>query len=168
VILLEGDLRQPVLARRLALEAPIDIARLLSSLDTADSPLVEVALPDEATGNLFVLACGTPPSNPAELSSSPEMRDLIDDLVALADIVVIDSSPLLAVPDALSLLPAVESVVLVARLNHTRRDHLARSLRVLREANARTFGVVVTGAQRDDPYYASRYEQPVAARGSRA
>ena len=79
------------------------------------------------------------------------------------DLVIIDTSPLLAVVDTLEPLPLVDGVVICVRASKTTRDDAARIKDALERTKHRPTGVVLTGVTpRVDPSYG--YYQSYAAR----
>lgn len=76
------------------------------------------------------------------------------------DVILLDTAPLLATNDALSLLPVVDMVVLVAREGRTDREGAAETVDVLQRRRANLAGVVLTGSSgygRSRYYYKYRY-----------
>ena len=98
-------------------------------------------------GRLRILPSGTPPPNPSALISSDAMRTLLARLVEKADVVVIDTPPMLMVSDAIPLLGQVSGVVLVGRLGRTTRDAIRRLTAVISNAGGVLLGVVATGGK---------------------
>jgi Mrp family chromosome partitioning ATPase len=94
------------------------------------------------------------------------------------DVVLLDTAPLLATNDALSLLPVVDIVVLVAREGKTDREAATETVDLLRRRRANLAGVVVTGSSgfgRSRYYYKYRYgnyydhgDDPTSAPGGEA
>lgn len=147
VIVLDLDLRGSTAAVRLGADAPFHgLGSVLADGLPVGDALVELERPDPAGGRLRVLPAGSPPPNPSELIASPRMREVIAELSEQADVLLIDSPPLLAVSDVLPLLNVVSGVVIVARMGSTTRDALARLLTVIAAAGGGTLGVVATGA----------------------
>lgn len=104
--------------------------------------------------NLAFLPAGRPPPNPAELLGSRRMKRLLGELAIGADVVVIDTPPLLPVADAAIVAAQVDGVILVVALNETRKDPAQRALSMLARTDARILGVVVNKASREAvPYY---------------
>lgn len=107
-----------------------------------------------AVEGLTVLPAGPMPPNPAELLGSPEMSNLLALLRTRADVIVLDSPPVLAVTDALVLTAHVDGVLFVAAQNRTSRGALRRGLRAIEGGMAPVLGIVVNRATRpDDTYY---------------
>ena len=82
-------------------------------------------------GNLVFLPAGRTPPNPAELLGSRRMNNVLSELSAGADVVVIDTPPLLPVADAAIVAAQVDGVILVVALNKTREDTARRAVAIL-------------------------------------
>jgi Mrp family chromosome partitioning ATPase len=123
--------------------------------------LVADALVRSRHQSLAFLPAGSIPPNPAELLGSRSMTYLLDHLSRLADIVILDGPPLLAVTDSAVLAAKVDGVVLVASIDQTHRGALRRARSILARGTARALGVVVNrahtpkGAHAYDSYYRS-------------
>ena len=119
VVLVEADLRNPGIARLFGLDAPRGLSDLLiEGGDTTDYLL------DVGVDNLLVLPAGSVPPNPAELLSSAQAHALWIELRALADLVILDTPPLLRVADGLDVATHVDAVVVTARHGVTRTHQL--------------------------------------------
>lgn len=95
-------------------------------------------------GSLVVLPSGPEPVNPPVVLGSDRMRSVLAQLAEEFDLVIIDTSPLLAVSDAVPLLSAADGVLVVSRLAMTTTDaakDLAEQIRRIPGANM--IGVVV-------------------------
>jgi len=92
---------------------------------------------------LRVLPSGELPPNPAELLGSQRMQELLAELAQQADVVLIDSPPVLPVADATALAQAVDGVLLVLEAGKTRREAARRAGENLRQVGANLVGVVL-------------------------
>lgn len=146
VLLVDADLRRPQVTSRLHIPGIVGLgAVLVNEIDLLDA-LVEPATDAEQGGRLRVLPAGPPPPNPSELLASQRMKQLLDELTDMSDLVIVDSTPLLTVSDSLPLIEMVSGVVVVARLNETTKDSVRRLERVVSTANGTLLGSVATGA----------------------
>jgi capsular exopolysaccharide synthesis family protein len=102
-----------------------------------------------AAGELKVLFSGRMPPNPGEFIRSRGVGRLIDHLSEVFDIVLIDAAPLLGLGDSLVLIPRVDAIVLVTRLELLRTPTLNELHRVLEGTSADALGIVVTAAERE-------------------
>ncbi len=117
--------------------------------------------------NLLLIPAGPTPPNPAELLGSRRMTTLLTDWSNSADVVILDTPPLLAVTDAAVLAARSDGVVLVAAVNETRRDALKQSVAILEGTGARLLGVVANKVERSGQsayYYGSYYGDAAAER----
>jgi len=106
---------------------------------------VDRALHRTEIEGLWFLPGGTPPPNPAELLGSQKMRAFLEHGRGQADMLVIDSPPLLPVTDAVVLAPMVDGILLVINLPTTPRDAALRARHHLDAVGAKVLGVVVVG-----------------------
>lgn len=153
VVLIDADLRRPAL--HVGLNAPneIGLADLLVGRDLEAQAFHAIA------PGLELLPSGMTPANPSALLSSAATRRAVELARARADVVLIDSPPLLAVSDALPLTSLVDGVVLVVRAGVTQRRALLRAKEQLDRAGARVVGILVNGLSlRDTRRYYGAYD----------
>lgn len=115
--------------------------------------------------NLAFVHSGPTPPNPAELLGTRRMGELLDQLSAGADVVIIDTPPLLPVTDAAVIAARADGVILVLAMNESRRQEVQRAKAVIDGTPTRLLGAVVNKATRTSvPYYYAGYAQdtPVA------
>lgn len=93
--------------------------------------------------NLAVITTGSLPPNPSELMGSLRMQSILHAMGQYADIILVDTPPVLAVTDATALAPSLDGVLLVIRPGKTRASALAQAIEQLRQVNARILGVVL-------------------------
>jgi capsular exopolysaccharide synthesis family protein len=161
-LLIEADLRRPALTGMIGLESVAGLAELVSHSQDLASGLRElVVTPEEgdnpASTRYDVLLAGATPPNPVELLESKRMADLLDYAATIYDIIIIDTPPIGVVSDPIPLVHQVDGVLVVSRVDYTRRDHAARLMKQLRDLNAHIFGVVINGLQPTAGGYSSYY-----------
>jgi capsular exopolysaccharide synthesis family protein len=143
VILLDADLRRPQIAARMGIDGTPGLSNVLLGASLED---VLQDVPPFGSW-LRVLPAGPTPPNPSELLGSKRMAALLRELGSLADVVIIDTTPVLVVSDVFPLLDQVSGIVAIARLDSTPRDALERMADIINTAGGRVFGVAVTGAK---------------------
>ena len=154
VVIVDGDLRKGGIAKLLGIKNDKGLSTVLTGIDKLDDALQEYALQP----NLWLLASGPVPPNPAELSSSNRMAELCAELAERFEHVIIDSPPVLAVTDATIMAGLVDGVVLVAESGRTHRAGLMRTRAILENAGARILGVVLNKLDlRKEGYYGYGY-----------
>jgi receptor protein-tyrosine kinase len=137
VVLVDGDMRRPMLHKYLDLVGPVGFSTVLSG----GAPLSE-ALQKTNFPGLTVLTSGAIPPNPSELLGSLAAKKLLSELRADFDYVIVDSTPLLAVTDAALLAAGADGVLIVARFGQTKRDQLAHAMTSLEDVGASVLGAV--------------------------
>lgn len=137
VLLLEGDLRRPVMCARLGLG--VRFPGLVEWLygDTANYPSI-YRLAD--TG-VCLLPAGNPPENPLELIQLSKMTELLERLTPAFDWIVIDSPPILPLADTSVWSRLGDGIVLVTRQGTTDRRELKRGIQAL--DNKKLLGMIV-------------------------
>jgi protein-tyrosine kinase len=98
--------------------------------------LLEQALLTTPVPNLRVLPSGSVPPNPADLLGSQSIQKVLDHLRQLAEIVIIDSPPVLPVADTTLLATGKMPVILVVQSGKTRASAARRALESLRRTDA--------------------------------
>ena len=143
VIVVDADLRRPVMHRLFGLENKEGLTTLLLS----DNPVLDGHVQSTAVENLRVLSTGPLPPNPSELLGSQRMAALIERLKADSDVILFDSPPSLAVTDASVLATQTDGVLLVADAGRTRRNFAEQSATRLRQVGGNLLGVVLNRLQ---------------------
>jgi polysaccharide biosynthesis transport protein len=143
VLLVDGDLRTPVLHRRLNLDASRGLSSLLTGDDVDDITVV----PLQELPGLHVMPAGPLPSYPAELLASDEMAEAVRGWRREYDYIIIDGAPILPVTDSALLSRYADFTVVVARHNVTDRRSLERTCRVLRSQGVHQMGLLLNGVK---------------------
>jgi capsular exopolysaccharide synthesis family protein len=138
-----GDLRKPQLHRHLG----VDASPGLTSVLLGEVELVEALQKVPGEQDLAVLAAGEEPPNPSELLSTEAAADVIWSLAERADVVIIDSPPVLPVADALVLAQQVDGVILVADARRTGLPEIREACQRLEQVHAPMVGTVLNSAE---------------------
>ncbi len=138
VVLISADVRKPTL--HLLFDAPNTWG--LSSILMRDRSPIE-CLARTPSPNLVVCPAGPLPANPAEMLQSQGMRELVEILRQTADFVVLDCPPVLAVSDALGLVPIANAVIFVVDAETTKRMAVTEGSHRLRQVGAYILGGVL-------------------------
>jgi capsular exopolysaccharide synthesis family protein len=168
-LLIEADLRRPSLHRMIGHESGAGLAELLSHSQDLETGLRELVVTlDDIEDNgrplkLDILLAGSIPPNPVELLESQRMAQLLEQVDAMYDIVIIDTPPIGVISDAIPLVHQVDGLLVITRMLYSRRDHATRLMKRLEGLNAHVLGVVINSVQRtgDAGYgYYGHYPQP--------
>jgi capsular exopolysaccharide synthesis family protein len=153
VVLVDADLRRPMVDNYLETPEHTGLVNVL-----AGTTVLTDAIQLSEIGQFDVLTSGPIPANPNQLIGSETMANMIGQLEADYDLVIIDTPPVLPVADALNLSVKVDGVVIVTRLGETTRDRLRRTKESLANVHANIIGVVPNSAvQREDSAYSYAY-----------
>ncbi len=102
------------------------------------------------------------PPNPNELLAGNALPQVLHEAKSHADIVLVDSAPLVPVGDAIPIANAVDGVLLVVKLGESRRDELRKALKLLGTLRSKVIGVVITNAERPSDKYDYYATEPPA------
>ncbi|MDB4538036.1 polysaccharide biosynthesis tyrosine autokinase [Akkermansiaceae bacterium] len=94
---------------------------------------------------LSVIYSGPKSPNPGELLEPGRLRALIGMFSANFDHIVIDSAPLLPVPDTRILAPLVDNLALVVRADHTPVKNVQGALEILNDDGVNPSGIILNG-----------------------
>ena len=155
VLLVDGDLRTPVLHRRLECAGTDGLSNFLSGDGAMEPTLFRVRL--NKLASVDFLPAGEPPDYPAELLASDAMVKLLSHWRKTYDFIFIDGAPLLPVTDSAILSRHADYTVVVARHNQTDRSSLERTCQILHAYGGSRQGVVLNGVRQNSgaqyPYY---------------
>ena len=168
VALIDVDFRRPRIARFFGLDGSIGITSVAArhaDLQEAVTRLVigpaGVVKSDQAheagLGVIEVIPAGPVPPAPAEFVRSKAVASIVGAMRQRADIVILDTPPLLPVSDARQLSTLADGVLIVARLDLLRRPMVADLGRALDVLTTRRLGVVVTGGRESTQGYTYGY-----------
>lgn len=162
VLLIDADLRKPTLHQVFRISS---VVGLTTGLDPSQPAKLTV---HQLSPSLSVLPAGRPTTDPMAGLTSERMRRLIQEAKAGFDWVIVDTPPLMLLPDAHVLASMVDGAVLVVRAHSTPHDAVRRASEAI--GRTRLVGVVLN--QADPPvsateggYYYSYYARD--ARGSK-
>ena len=182
-LLVDADLRRPVLADRLGVESRPGLAEylageaspkaILKTVSLAARPSGTKGVSDESTPEseslaaeamgpqgsqqrprtLVCIPAGNAAGESAELLASDRAKDFLSKVSRAYDLVVIDSSPLLATADPLELMAHVDMVLVCVRLSSSTKDEARAVKDAIALLPERPVGLVATGAGGSDAYY---------------
>jgi capsular exopolysaccharide synthesis family protein len=140
VLLVDADMRNPQVGKRLHLAAGPGIEDVLSKKIELAGAVVAAPFPD-----LHILPArgdGT-----AELLGAQQLKSFLDEARRHYEYVILDSPPLIPVTDPMILATAVDVTLIVVRERKSDRVAVARSVAILRSVGARIGGVVYNGSR---------------------
>jgi capsular exopolysaccharide synthesis family protein len=138
VLVIDADLRRPTMHKVFRIEAS---SGLTDGLDPSANKSIVVR---QITPRLALLPAGRPLTDPMAGLISPRMRQLIDEARETFDWVIIDTPPLVLLPDANLLASMVDAAVLVVRAESTPHAMVKRAMDAI--GRSRLMGVVLNSA----------------------
>ena len=138
VLLVDANLHQPTLHKQFNLSNDTGLMSLLLHGATFEQAIQ----PTEIEG-LRVLTAGPLPPNPAQVMNSSEMAALFEHFRALSAYVLLDTPPILTVPDTCLLAQEADGVLLIAELGKTTVTDLQRAASALARVRTSLLGVVL-------------------------
>lgn len=148
VILIDGDLRIPSIAKKMRIDSSPGLTDLLMG-HGAHMPDFRSALLD----NWFILPSGDIPPNPSELLGSRRMEYILNSLRESFDYIIIDLPPVNIVTDALSIASLITGMVVVVREDYTEKKELERCFRQLQLSNVNVLGCILNESKNDGGSY---------------
>ena len=159
VIAVDFDLHRPALGKFFEIERSPGVTDLLFGESTFEEALhrvpglgMPVSRSNVRTGTLTVLPAGSALPPDLRLFEARHLGELFTELRGRADLLLIDSAPLLRVSDTLDLCAHVDVTVLIARLQYLRRATLRELKRVLAKCPAPLIGFVESDAEHKRAY----------------
>jgi polysaccharide biosynthesis transport protein len=108
VLIVDADLRRPSCHKLFKMENTVGLADVLAGQADCKDAIRATMAP-----NLFLMSSGTTPPNPAELLGSKKMRETLQELRGQYEFIFVDSSPVMAVSDAVYLSAMVDGTLIV-------------------------------------------------------
>lgn len=159
VVLLEADLRRPILTTLFSDLHAYGLTDVLASQvpvsDVIQQIPVTTRVGDQATAMLDVLTAGSPAPNPSDLLESDRMGEVLSELEERYELVIVDTSPVSVVVDAIPLLGRVSGVVIVVRHGKSVKTAARMLRRMLADLRIDPLGIIVNSAPIKTPsaYY---------------
>ena len=153
VLLMDGDLRIPSIAKKLDLPGTPGVTDMLMGravdLEQMRSGVAE---------SWYILPSGDIPPNPSELLGSGRMKEVLTELREQFDYIIIDLPPVNIVSDAVSISSLITGMVVVVREEYTEKKELERCFRQLKLSNVNVLGCVMNEAKSGGGSY-GRYKK---------
>jgi capsular exopolysaccharide synthesis family protein len=155
VLLVDSDLRRPTIHKLMRVSNNLGLTSYLLKQNTLDEVIQTTPLP-----NFDVLPSGKLPSSSLGILSSPQMKDLINELKQRYDFVVFDSPPIMGVSDASVLASEVDMTLQVIQYRRYPQPMNIRAKQLIEKVGGRLIGIVLNNinmSQDESYYYYSGY-----------
>lgn len=161
-IAVNTDFRRPSLSMRILGEKPEPLC--FEFEDLADCPASLLLVPGFGD-DMSILDLASVKAPPGDLAR--ETARLLPELMQMASVVVVDSSPVGATAEVLELVPMADVIVLVTRLHHTTVETASRTVDIVRALNRGHLVLVVVGDAPERSGYYNEYEMKPEPRQAR-
>ncbi len=141
VILIDCDLRKPSIHKKFRISNNMGLSDVILDRSKLEKAIIK------RNDYLDILPAGKVPPNPSELLGSKALEDLLDELGAKYDVIILDTPPVHAVTDAQILSTKVDGVILVVRAERTKKESVISAKAALDKVNANILGTVLNGGE---------------------
>jgi capsular exopolysaccharide synthesis family protein len=150
VLLLDLDLRKSDIARELHIGAGPGLSEFLTGAVSREE-IVRIA----SIRGLFLIPAGKPVHSPVDMLAGEKFRSLLKELQGHFDLLILDTPPILPVPDALTISEQLDAFILVFRLSFTPYKLFQQAVEELN--TEKIMGVVLNCDEKKTDKYYSRY-----------
>lgn len=141
-ILIDLDLRKPSLHKFFGYSSEQMAHAGITECLADQSPLSNAIIRDTGVENLHLVFSGKRAPNPGELLSAGRINAILAEACSLYDVVVLDTAPLLAVPDTRIIAPLSDNVCLVCRADYVPKGAVRHVISTLEEDGTTISGIV--------------------------
>lgn len=153
VILIDGDLRIPSVAKKMKVNNSPGLTDCLKGVDSVQLSLFK----SELFNNWYIMPSGALPPNPSELLGSKRMENVLKNLSEVFDYIIIDLPPVNLVSDALAVSKYITGMIVVIREDYAEKRELENCVRLLKLSNVNVLGCVMNESKNGKNYY-SKYK----------
>jgi len=157
VLLIDADMRRGYMHKYFDVDVKPGLSELLSG--QAD---LQQALHKTQVANLDVITRGKSPTNPSEILSSNQFKELLEQLQSQYDHIIIDTPPVLAVTDGIIISQYTGVNLIVARYAKSQMKELELTLNRFEQAGVKVNGFILNDIQRASAGYGYGYNYAYA------
>ena len=157
VIIIDADMRKGRLYSIFGASPRPGLSNYLSGMDADENGNSDISRYIQRTevDNLLLISAGNIPPNPSELLVSEQMRNLLEELKEVCDIVIIDGTPCALVADSVILSRIVDTTVIVTACKETKKDNLDKIVKNIKQVGGNIAGIVLNKV----PISAKKYNE---------
>lgn len=153
VLLIDGDMRIPSVAKKMGIENTFGLTDLLRG--TSSVQMSSFKSPEY--NNWYIMPSGALPPNPSELLGSTRMKNVLKTLSENFDCIIIDLPPVNLVSDALAVSKYISGMIVVIREDYTEKKELETCFRQLKLSDVNVLGCVISEDKKSKGSY-SKYK----------
>lgn len=156
VLLIDGDMRIPSVAKKMGIENTFGLTDLLKGAGS-----VQISnFKSTEYSNWYIMPSGALPPNPSELLGSVRMKNVLKALSENFDCIIIDLPPVNLVSDALAVSKYISGMIVVIREDYTEKKELESCFRQLKLSDVNVLGCVINEDKKGKGSYSKyRYKR---------
>lgn len=139
VLIVDGDMRRGELHKIFSITKNVGLGNYL----TANEDTLNNYIHPTSFDFIDFMPRGEHPTNPASLLASEKFRSMMAQLVAIYDIIIIDTPPILAVSDAIITAKYADKVLMVTRFNQSIEGQVAYAVKQMDKGGITVDGIVL-------------------------
>lgn len=155
VLVIDSDIRKPRLHRIFKIGNIGGLSGYLSGKLELTGAIQKTSIK-----NIWLLPSGPVPPNPSELLNSERMKEMLEEVRKVFDMVLLDTPPVLATIDAVIISTLVDSTVIVLKAGEITKKPFMSAVEELKRANVKIIGVVFNGLKASEGKYFYRGYYP--------
>ncbi|MBR5858670.1 MAG: CpsD/CapB family tyrosine-protein kinase [Clostridia bacterium] len=156
VLLIDGDLRIPSVAKKMGIKGAPGLTNLLMGYESQRLGDFK----SDVNENWYIMPSGDIPPNPSELLGSKRMELALNTLAENFDYIILDLPPVNLVSDALAVSGFITGMVVVVRQDYTEKKEFDHCIRQLKLSNVKVLGCVLNETKTGGKYYSKyRYKR---------
>jgi protein-tyrosine kinase len=152
-LLVDADLRRPVVHRRFAADNSVGLSNYLTSNLEFDSILKE-----SHVENLTLVCSGPVSPNPTEILGSARMRQFMDEAKKKYDRVIIDCPPLTGIGDSYVVGAQIGQIIMILGAGQTPADLIKQNQKQLDKAQVKVMGMILNMVDTEKERYGGYYQ----------
>lgn len=142
-LLIDCDMRKIMKYKKLNEQATIGLSDFLSQEHLQEDVKIDDILYETNIENLIYIPCGENIDNPTRLLCSTIMEELLSAAKQYFDCIIFDFPSLTIVPDAQTLFPTVDGIILLSALGETRKSQIREAKFRIKPYQDKYYGMIV-------------------------
>jgi tyrosine-protein kinase len=138
IMIIGADMRRPAIKDFFHISNEEGLSSLLIGRKSFEECLKSGGKP-----NLSILPSGPLPPNPSELIGSRRMNEVLAKSKTMADIILLDTPPVLAVSESAVLAPRCDGVIIVVNIDVAKKDEVRKTHDLLMQVKSNVVGLII-------------------------
>jgi protein-tyrosine kinase len=152
-LLVDADLRRPVVHKRFSADNSVGLSNYLTSNLEFDSVLKE-----SHVENLTLVVAGPVSPNPTEILGSARMKQFLDEARKKFDRIIIDCPPLTGIGDSYVVGSLLGQIVMIIAAGQTPADLIKQNQKQLDKASVKVIGMILNMVDMEKERYGGYYQ----------